>query len=160
MKRLFIFLFALALVFQACKNRHYYEQTITVPDAVWHYDSMVRFIVPIDDSMAFYRLSLKIEHADAYPYKNIWLRIILKCPCGAVKIDTVNYVMTDGQNRWVGTAIGKNWTVVLPFQDSVRFPSTGNFEFYIGHIMRKNNIPHIKKIGLIVDKLQTKQQKN
>ncbi len=148
-------LMALIFVF-SCNQKHYYQSAINVPGSTWHYDSLVHFVVPINDSSAYYRISFKIKHAQTYPYANLWLKVISKCPCGAVKIDTVNLWFIDSKNRFVGTEIGDTWTIVLPFQDSVKFPNNGNLEIYIQHIMRKNDVKGIKQIGIIVDQLKTK----
>ncbi len=137
-----------------CKPKHYYSATIDVPDQTWHYDSLVNFTVPIDDTSAYYNFSIVIKHDQAYPYANIWLKVISHCPCGALFIDTVNFWLIDEDQRWLGIGTGKNWTVTLPFQDSVHIPETGDMQIYIQHIMRKNDVPHIKAIGLIVDKIK------
>ncbi len=150
---LLLSLLAVSIIF-SCNSRHYYQSAIDVPGGVWHYDSLVHFVVPINDSSVHYRIWFKIKHAQSYPYANLWVKVISKCPCGAVKIDTVNLWFIDSKSRFVGTKIGNTWTIVLPFQDSVKFPANGNLEIYIQHIMRKNDIKGINQIGIIVDQLK------
>ncbi len=142
------------LYLSSCSQPHYFEAKIKVPNQTWNYDSIVHFGVPINDSSKFYRLWLVIKHEESYPYANLWLKVITKCPCGAIKVDTVNIWFLDQHQRFIGTGIGKTWTVIWPFQDSVKFPTNGIMDVYIQHIMRKNNITGIKEIGLIVDKLK------
>ncbi len=148
-----VLLFAASILF-SCNSKHYYQSAIEVPAGVWHYDSLVHFVVPINDSSAFYRIAFKIKHSQSYPYANLWIKVISKCPCGAVKIDTVNLWFIDAQNRFVGTKIGNTWTIVLPFQDSVKFPNNGDLEIFIQHIMRKNDVNGISQIGIIVDQIK------
>lgn len=60
-------------------------------------DSVLRFEVPVTDTVNAYDVLLHIRHTDAYPYQNMWL-----FANDGGKTDTIEFYLADDRGRWLG----------------------------------------------------------
>ena len=160
-KKIILFiLITLSLIACSSNNNVFFYQKINFPNHTWHYDSLAAFTVPISDTSTYYNIAYEITHDAEYPYANLWIKEIVKFPCGRIKIDTINIWFIDTKKRWIGRGINNIWTINTLVWDSIKFPKPGNYTFYFQHIMRKNNIGHLISFALVINKLPKTKNSN
>ncbi len=129
-----------------------YKQNFDIPHQTWDYDSVIEFSVNIEDTLNWYKIDFTVKHTEEYPFANLWIKSIIIAPDKTYRTDTVNIPFLDQNQRWIGTAIGRTWTLEYPYADSVRFLKKGKYTFLIQHIMRPQQINHIKSFGITIKK--------
>lgn len=153
MKKIAIFGFLVIIFFTSCKEKHYYEESVEIPESSWNMEDVAQFSVKIDDISVPYNLSLKLQHEKTYPYNNLWLFIRTTAPSGNVRFDTLNCILTNEDYSWKGKSSKNSYTYIAPFRDSIAFIDTGLYKFEIQHALRQEQVPMINKIGFVIDKL-------
>ncbi len=149
-----VFTLAISLLLFSCeKQKTVFSETFTIPKQSWSYDSLVQFQVKVEDTTGLYQIYLKVNHTEKYPFANLWIKFIAIGPDSTASIDTVNILLQDKQHRWIGTGVGKDWSMQQLFADSVHFRQKGIYTLLIQHIMRPDNLHDIKKIGITIKKL-------
>ncbi len=93
--RIIVVLSSLLLV--ACSRSTMYTNYQTIPLEGWSMDSVLRFEVPVTDTVNAYDVLLHIRHTDAYPYQNMWLFVN-----DGGKTDTIEFYLADDRGRWLG----------------------------------------------------------
>lgn len=93
--RIIVVLSSLLLV--ACSRSTMYTNYQTIPLEGWSMDSVLRFEVPVTDTVNAYDVLLHIRHTDAYPYQNMWL-----FANDGGKTDTIEFYLADDRGRWLG----------------------------------------------------------
>jgi gliding motility-associated lipoprotein GldH len=73
----------------------------------WHKDSIVTFDLPQLDKKK-YNLFVNVRDNDDYPYSNLFLIVSLEQPNRQVKVDTLEYLMTNPD----GTLLGEGFSDV------------------------------------------------
>lgn len=86
-----------SLLLVACSRSTMYTNYQTIPLEGWSMDSVLRFEVPVTDTVNAYDVLLHIRHTDAYPYQNMWL-----FANDGGKTDTIEFYLADDRGRWLG----------------------------------------------------------
>ncbi|MBL4703774.1 MAG: gliding motility lipoprotein GldH, partial [Flavobacteriales bacterium] len=82
----------------------YYEEYIEIPNQQWNQSNVPFFEFEITDTSQRYDMYFNIRHNKAYEWKNIWVFLTFEVPGGQVDRDTLEFVLQDGQSRWLGTS--------------------------------------------------------
>lgn len=115
----------------------------------WHQDSIVSFVVPIKDANVDYRVAMKLRHNAEYAYQNIYIFRTISSAKGLEYADTINVILADNQGKWLGSGIGEQKTMSLPYnRQSLRFNEPGKYTFTLQHGMRDTMLQGITDIGL------------
>ncbi|MBQ3617512.1 MAG: gliding motility lipoprotein GldH [Bacteroidales bacterium] len=152
MKIKLLFVGLLALVLASCNPNRVFVERVTIPDMVWHMDSLVNITVPVDDSAQFYDIKIAIRSNVYFQSRNLWLFINTYSPENVVEVDTLECILADEQGHTTGDPALDIIDYEIPFKTGVRFPTTGNYRFAIQHGMRMEKLPCIDEIGIIMDK--------
>ena len=91
----------------------YYEEYIEIPNQQWNQSNVPFFEFEITDTLQRYDMYFNIRHNKAYEWKNIWVFLTFEVPGGQVDRDTLEFVLQDGQSRWLGTSSGDIGTEVF-----------------------------------------------
>ena len=150
-----LFLFGLLLVvFSACDKNKVFEDYKSIPNAVWHQDSLVQFTVPVTDTANYHNLYLNIRNQVSYPYSNLWLFIEIVNPVGEAVKDTFEVALAEPSGRWLGDGFSGLKTLQSVYRRSVYFPVSGDYKINIQQGMREENLKGISDIGFRVEKNQ------
>lgn len=95
---LFILLFILVI---SCDKKRVFDQYKSVGNA-WHKDSTVTFELPQLDSKKVYNMYVNVRDNDDYPFNNLFLIVSLEQPNHQIKVDTLEYVMTNPDGTLLG----------------------------------------------------------
>ncbi|MDR0581684.1 MAG: gliding motility lipoprotein GldH [Prevotellaceae bacterium] len=143
----------IALFCLSCEYNGMAEQQVTLPQAMWHKDSIIPVILPVEDTLSYCTILLALRYTDDYPYSNIILSVATTAPSGITVRDTVEYrLMEDG--KWNGKTGGKWIDSRLEFRTGVRFRQCGDYCFRIAHLMRNEKLPGVRAVGIRIERME------
>lgn len=136
----------------ACNSAVVYESYRHIPSAGWNKDSLVSFEVEIADTLSLHHISIDLRNTTEYPYCNLFLFVTSTAPSGQSLCDTIEYMLTDDNGRWLGQGFSTIIDSRLAYRQYVKFTQCGVFRFDIRQGMRKNVLPYITDVGLRIEK--------
>lgn len=149
----FLFLFS-------CDKKRVFDEYKNVGNS-WHKDSIVTFELPQLDSKKKYDLFVNVRDNDDYPYSNLFLIVSLEQPNRQVKVDTLEYLMTNPD----GTLLGEGFSDVkeskLFYKDGESFTQKGVYKIHIRHAVRQTGkvegVDKLKGISDVGFRIETKE---
>ncbi|MDD2634787.1 MAG: gliding motility lipoprotein GldH [Bacteroidales bacterium] len=142
----------MVLAVMACDRNKVYEDYVKIDNNIWSQENIVKFEFEIDDTSQLYNILINLRHASVYPYNNLWLFVKSSAPNGTINIDTVECVIVDKNNRWIGDGMGDIWDVQILWKNNIRFVNQGVYRVEFEQAMRVENLPGIMDMGLRVEK--------
>lgn len=131
-----------------CDSMTIYDNTKSIRDDVWKSDQIIRFDVPLEDTVNIYKLYLNLRHTTSYRYANIYLFINTTFPDGAEARDTVECILADPSGKWVGKGISNILDNQVLLRRGLRFPQKGKYIFEFEQAMREPELEGVMDIGL------------
>ena len=131
-----------------------YTSSHKIDQAGWHQDSVVRFMVPVEDTLSSYKVVVSLRTNNTYPYQNLYLFRESSSDRGREMADTAEYPLADATGRWLGTGVGdlKTHDFVVRNQP-LRFRKTGMYAFSFTQGMRDTLLPGIEDIVLTLNRV-------
>ncbi len=143
-------LFALILV--SCGNGSFYKEYKSIPvETGWKASEKLSFDVNIDDTVSLNNVYINVRNDDSYSYRNLQMVLHTTYPDGKKKSDTVECLLADEQNHWLGNGAGDLWDNRIFFKKNTRFPIKGKYQFSFEQIMRYGTKNTIDPLYLILD---------
>ncbi len=152
-------IFFLTMLFAVgCSDDLRFSEVKTVPDGLWHVDSVFTYEVSITaqdmEGIDTLITSIMVRHNEMYEYQNLWMFVECTLPDSTVVNDTVNMMLADNFGRWVGNSgIGSLYTVEVPMTKQL-IREAGDYEFKIIHGMRLENLESVEDVGVNVYKFE------
>lgn len=134
-----------------CSSSNFSKRTV-IPDAEWAQENRVAFDVPIDDTLNGYVFGIWLRHLENYRYSNLFVFLHTRMPNGNITHDTIECTLATPEGRWIGKSSGSMRDLVVPLNENLRFPLTGNYHFEIEQAMREPVLKGISDIGLYIEK--------
>ncbi|MCA6421203.1 MAG: gliding motility lipoprotein GldH [Flavobacterium sp.] len=126
----------LLLLVTSCDKKRVFDEYKSVGKS-WHKDSIVTFELPKLDSKKAYNLYVNIRDNDDYPFNNLFLIVSLEQPNKKIKVDTLEYQMTNPD----GTLLGDGFTDIkenkLFYKGKESFTQKGIYKIHIKHAVRQ-----------------------
>ncbi|NNT70971.1 gliding motility lipoprotein GldH [Flavobacterium sp. IMCC34852] len=120
----------------SCDEKRVFDEYQSVGKE-WHKDSIITFELPQLDVKKVYNLFVNVRDNDDYPFNNLFLIVSLEQPNRQVKVDTLEYQMTNPD----GTLLGEGFTDIkenkLFYKDKVSFTQKGVYKIHIKHAVRQ-----------------------
>jgi gliding motility-associated lipoprotein GldH len=130
---LFVLILLLAT---SCDKKRVFDEYKSVGNS-WHKDSIVTFDLPKLDSKKTYNLYVNVRDNDDYPFNNLFLIVSLEQPNKKIKVDTLEYQMTNPD----GTLLGEGFTDIkenkLFYKSKESFTQKGVYKIHIKHAVRQ-----------------------
>lgn len=131
-----ILLFVAALSLMSCDNKRVFDEYKSVGTA-WHKDSVITFELPQLDAKKAYNLYVNVRDNDEYPFNNMFLIVSLEHPNKKIKVDTLEYQMTNPD----GTLLGEGFSDIkenkLFYKDKQQFTQKGIYKIHIKQAVRQ-----------------------
>ena len=134
-----------------CSSSNFSKRTV-IPDAEWAQENRVAFDVPIEDTLNGYVFGIGLRHLENYRYSNLFVFLHTRMPNGNITHDTIECTLATPEGRWIGKSSGSMRDLVVPLNENLRFPLTGNYHFEIEQAMREPVLKGISDIGLYIEK--------
>ncbi len=158
MKNKFIILttFLITSCLFSCDNNKVFENYVEIENNIWSNKNIINFEFEINDTNSLHNVFINIRHASLYQYNNLWIFIESSAPNGTKETDTVECVLVDKNNKWIGDGLGDIWDVQIPWKTNVRFSHQGLYRVKFEQAMRVELLPGIMDMGLRVEKVPSK----
>lgn len=150
-----LYLGAFAILLSSCGG-HVYEEEVSFEGAEWPHSQVVEFEFEVDDTMKLHNMYLEIAHSAFYEYENLYCKIELTEVNGQPIDRVTSLELANGKTGdWFGTCSGEDCTYLLPLQTSSYFSTLGVHRMRLTQYTRKDTLPGIESMTLIVDKTET-----
>jgi gliding motility-associated lipoprotein GldH len=136
------------IILAGCDSRTIYDNTKSIPDDVWKSDQIIRFDIPLEDTVNIYKFYINLRHTTSYRYANIFLFINTTFPDGTSARDTVECILADPSGKWVGKGISNIRDNQVLLRRGLRFPQKGKYIFEFEQAMREPELEGVINIGL------------
>jgi len=151
-----LFLLVLILV-TSCDKKRVFDQYKSVGKE-WHKDSVVTFNLPKLDSKKLYNLYVNVRDNDDYPFNNLFLIVSLEMPNHKVKVDTLEYQMTNPDGTLLGDGFSDIKENKLFYKGKEKFTQKGEYKIHIRHANRETGkiegvtlLPGISDVGFRIE---------
>lgn len=134
-KNSILFILVLLLVI-SCDKKRVFDQYKSVGNA-WHKDSIVTFELPKLDPKKSFNMYVNVRDNDAYPFNNLFLIVSLEQPNHKVKVDTLEYQMTDPDGRLLGEGFSDIKESKLFYKEKQNFTQKGIYKIHIKQATRQ-----------------------
>jgi len=132
-KLLFVLLLFLVI---SCDKKRVFDQYKSVGDA-WHKDSIVTFDLPKLEPKKAFNMFVNIRDNNDYPFNNIFLIVSLEQPNRKVKVDTLEYLMTNADGTLLGDGFSDIKENKLFYKSKVTFDQKGLYKIHIKQAVRQ-----------------------
>ncbi len=150
---IFLILLAGSLLL-SCRQIAVYEKNTPIPNYEWQSNFAATGSFTIEDTAAFYNVSIVLRHTDAYAYNNIWLNVGLQAPGDSLYFQKIDLLLGSDATGWEGSGMNDIWEIrKLLNGQARRFKKAGTYEFKLFQLMRDEPLKHIMSAGLRVEKM-------
>ena len=149
-KIFFLTLFSAAL-FSSCDSSRVYEKNIRIPKYEWDMNNVLKFEVPITDTVQAYNMYFNVRNASGYSFSNLFLFFTVHSPGGTQERDTVEIKLADETGKWLGEGLGDIWDNRVLFKKDFHFPVSGTYTFEMEQAMRVNPLTYIMDAGIRIE---------
>ncbi|MDR1340543.1 MAG: gliding motility lipoprotein GldH [Prevotellaceae bacterium] len=147
----FIALFFTIPLLSSCTDENrIWQQNVTVADCLWNRDTLLKFSIPVEDTVSWYSLSIDLRNRTDYSFQNLYLFLNIKAPNGNTTADTLNFMLAYDDGSWTGSGglFSKYRENTFLYREYIRFPERGDYSVNIRHGMRKDDLKGISSVGL------------
>ena len=152
-----LLLIFVAFLLFSCDDKRFFDQYKSV-GTTWHKDSIVTFNVSAFDKLKKYNLFINLRDNNDYQYNNIFLIVSLQQPNNQVKVDTLEYEMTNPDGSLLGNGFSDIKENKLVYKLNESFLLAGNYKVKIQQAMRETgkiegdlNLKGISEVGLRIE---------
>jgi gliding motility-associated lipoprotein GldH len=153
-KPIYYFVFLLAIL-SACNKNAIFDTTKEIEGGVWKSSDIVKFSVPVNDTLQPCNFYINIRNSTKYPFSNLFLFIKTFYPNGKISIDTVECYLADTDGKWFGNRSGGRVDNRILFRKSFRFRMLGAYSFEFEQAMRTEELRGIEDFGIRIEKFET-----
>ena len=128
-------------------------------DENWPKDSVATFAFNQKDISSKHTIYIKIRNTQDYPYNNLFLIVSYENPTDKVKVDTLEYAMTNEKGELLGGGFSSVKESILIYKENFQFEQKGEHKIQIKHALRdlgkiegKNNLEGILDVGIQIEK--------
>jgi|SRR6218665_120664 len=155
-KNSILFILVLLLII-SCDKKRVFDEYKSVGSA-WHKDSIVTFELPKLDPKKSFNMYVNVRDNDEYPFNNLFLIVSLEQPNHQVKVDTLEYQMTDPDGTLLGDGFSDIKESRLFYKNKHYFTQKGIYKIHIrqanretGKIEGVNTLPGISDVGFRIE---------
>lgn len=128
---------ATMLLLVSCDKKRIFDEYQSVGNA-WHKDSIVKFTLPKLDSVQPYNMFVNVRNNDKYQFNNLFLIVSLEQPNGLMKVDTLEYQMTNPDGTLLGDGFSDIKESKLFYKGRNVFKPGGEYKVSIKQAVRQN----------------------
>lgn len=131
----------------SCGKSEIYSEVVEFTDSqmVWDKNTNFEFKLNGEKQLMSY---LHIQHNNMYPYQNIYFFSEVKYPNGAVKKDTLQYMLAKPSGEWLGSGMGASKQMYLHYP--LDLSQQGTYNVSIKQAMREDTLVGIEKLAFSI----------
>jgi len=139
-------------MFTSCGHNKIFEKHIKIENYLWKRDNIIKFEVPVEDTISLYDVTIAIRHTSYYAYANIRVNMMISYPSGDTRTKDFNIFVRDTDGSFKGDGAGDLWDITYPALQGISLPFKGTYIFEVQNIMPLIETDDIMDVGLIVRK--------
>jgi gliding motility-associated lipoprotein GldH len=140
---------AMCFVFIACKEERLASAEWEWEDQRWIHGDKKTLTMTAPDTTTLYKMDLKINHKETYPYNNLYVRTVTTYPSGKEVISVTSLELVNADGTWADDQGQSCCKLKLPLQSRFTFPEMGEYTWTVEPYMRIDTIPGIKSLEVI-----------
>ncbi|MBM3437443.1 MAG: hypothetical protein FJY07_14650 [Bacteroidetes bacterium] len=146
----YLLLIGLAFFLLSCSEKNVFEQYQKLDKQSWNRFNILKFEVPVTDSVNEFDVFLAIRHLPEFQVKEFTVNMTLYAPSGEVR--TANHVIefTDKEGNSLSECLGDFCDILIPLREDFVFPEKGTIRFEIENKYPKIELPGILEVGFVV----------
>lgn len=131
------FLFVL-IIFSliSCDKKRVFDDYKSVGNA-WIKDSIVEFDFKQEDTTKLYNLFVNLRANQSYQFNNLYIIVSMERPGGLIKVDTLQYQMTNPDGSLLGDGFSDIKESKLFYKENLRFDTIGDYKVKIQQAVRQ-----------------------
>ena len=141
----------IGLFLSACTSSNF-NKRVVISEAEWRQENRIALDAEINDTISNYSFGIGLRHLENYRYSNLFVFLHPRMPNGNITHDTIECTLATPEGRWLGKSSGSMRDIVIPLNNNLRFPLSGNYHFEIEQAMREPVLKGISDIGLFIEK--------
>jgi len=138
----------------SCYKNDIYDRIDSIPSHGWTYGDTMSYAIVIKDTNAHYQVYINVRHKAAYPYSNLWVKLITKSPLGHLQSKDLSLPLAAESGEWYGTSISDIISHKILIQNNAIFQHIGTYEFRILQNSRDSLLIDILDIGIRLEKVK------
>ena len=131
-----LLLIFLLIIVVSCDKKRVFDKYKSVGSS-WHMDSIVTFELPKLDPEKAFNLYINVRDNDDYPFNNLFLIVSLEQPNRKIKVDTLEYQMTNPEGKLLGDGFTDIKESKLFYKAKANFSQKGIYKIHIQHATRQ-----------------------
>ena len=131
-----IFFILLMVLVISCDKRSIFDQYKAVGNA-WNKDSIITFELPKLNPKKSFNMYVNVRDNDNYPFNNLFLIVSLEQPNHQIKVDTLEYQMTNPDGTLLGDGFSDIKENKLFYKNKVNFTQKGIYKIHIKQANRQ-----------------------
>lgn len=151
-----LLLLILTISIFSCIKSPMYEKNYSFKSNQWKNSNTVSFEVAISDTSQAFSIFMMMRHTEAYPYRNIWLKIKTIDPDKKIVSEVKTEVpLAQLDGKWLGRGMNEIYEHKMPLTTNgapIKFNKIGNYTIEFSQIMRQDILPEVMSIGLHIEK--------
>lgn len=150
-KNILLFSFLLTFFLSACGPDYMYNHRYALANEEWTYRDTFTFEVDIQDTLKIFNLYLELVHSTEFAYQNLYTNIYTRFPSAERIKKLLSLELADKTGLWNGKCGSSYCSLRIPIQEGAFFNALGKHVFTLEQYMRKNPLPGIKSLALIIE---------
>lgn len=149
---LFLQLVACSLWLSSCQTIDLYERVTSIPKQEWKSSFKPQFNFNIKDTQSRYDVYVLLRHNEKYEFNNIWISLTYQLK-GQQTVTNQYELPLANNDGWLGSAMDdlyEHRIRITPPEGIVL--KSGEYNFTIGQIMRKDPLENVLNVGLRIEK--------
>ena len=134
-------------IFVSCSTNNTYNSFQKVKNYKWSNKDTLFYTPKIDDIDKSYDIYLSVRYQKEYDFSNLWLQVygLEKLP-----FDRIEIPLFKNDGTPYGKGLKSNYTVTAGYLKGYKFTKSGVLKIAIIQNMRKNPLPGVTDMGLII----------
>lgn len=152
--RIIFGLLLLISLLPACTEGVIFDSSKELPEGVWKSTDIVKFAVPISDTLQPVNFYFNVRNKNDYAFSNLFLFMKTFYPNGKISIDTIECFLAGNDGRWLGRSRNGRVDNRILFRKAIKFPMKGNYSFEFEQAMRTEELSGIQNFGIRIEKFE------
>jgi gliding motility-associated lipoprotein GldH len=150
----------MSVFFISCDEKRVFDEYKEM-GGVWKKEDIKRFVFKQEDTINPYNLFLNIRNTNEYPFRNLFVIVNLKQPDNLVKVDTLEYLMTNPDGSLLGEGFSDVKESKLWYQEKFVFKQKGEYVLEVQQALRETGsvsgveeLKGVTDIGFRIEKVK------
>ncbi len=140
----------ICVIIFSCNSNVFYYKNKNFTDKTWNKNDIVKFNVPINDTLKKYDFYITLRNSSDYSFMNLFVFLKTLYPDGTASQDTIELILARPDGKWLGHGRNIIDNKIL-LKKSVQFKQVGIYSFEFIQSMRVDELKGIEDFGIQIE---------